>query len=169
MTAGVYGIRRISDGRSYIGSSKDVARRLQLHRSALERGNHHNAGLQSDWNSDGPLGFTFEHLEDTDSSSAALDAAEQWWHERLASVGWPLYAKYHVSRTNRGVTYRPSRLRHLRKTAALTQEELADRAGLKRLTITRLENGGEARPPTVRRLARALGCEPQHLYGEELS
>lgn len=47
--------------------------------------------------------------------------------------------------------------------AALTQAQLADKAGLRRLTVTRLENGGEARPPTVRALADALGCEPKSL------
>lgn len=50
-----------------------------------------------------------------------------------------------------------------RQRAALTQEQLAARAGVQRPTITRLENGGEARPTTVRKLADALGCEPREL------
>lgn len=51
--------------------------------------------------------------------------------------------------------------------AALSQEELGRRAGLQRFTITRLENGGEARPATVRRLADALRCEPRDLLGQQ--
>jgi len=57
-------------------------------------------------------------------------------------------------------------LRHQRVLAALTQDELAEKAGVKRHTITRLEGGGDARPPTVRRLADALGCTPADLYAE---
>lgn len=51
--------------------------------------------------------------------------------------------------------------------AALTQKELGERAGVQRFTVTRLENGGEARPSTVRRLARALNCEPRDLMASE--
>jgi transcriptional regulator with XRE-family HTH domain len=47
--------------------------------------------------------------------------------------------------------------------AALTQEQLAGRAGLRRVTVTRLENGGDARPTTLRKLADALRCEPVDL------
>ena len=47
--------------------------------------------------------------------------------------------------------------------AALTQEELGRLAGVQRFTITRLENGGEARPSTVRKLADALNCTPREL------
>jgi DNA-binding XRE family transcriptional regulator len=52
------------------------------------------------------------------------------------------------------------RARHL---AALSQEELGKRAGVQRFTVTRLENGGEALPSTVRKLADALECEPRDL------
>ena len=47
--------------------------------------------------------------------------------------------------------------------AALTQEQLGGLAGVQRFTITRLENGGEARPSTIRKLADALHCEPRDL------
>ena len=47
--------------------------------------------------------------------------------------------------------------------AALTQAQLAERAGLKRLTVTRLENGHGATPPTIRKLADTLDCSPAEL------
>jgi transcriptional regulator with XRE-family HTH domain len=61
---------------------------------------------------------------------------------------------------------RLTRLRDLRLRAALTQAELADRAGLARTTIVRLEKGDpNALPPTLRRLQRALGLKrPTDLY-----
>ena len=50
-------------------------------------------------------------------------------------------------------------LREYRTTASLTQEELAERAGLSRRGISDLERGARRTPyaGTVRRLAHALG------------
>ncbi len=47
----------------------------------------------------------------------------------------------------------------LRKRAALSQEELAELAGVGRATISRLERGGSASFATIERLAKALGKE----------
>jgi len=55
------------------------------------------------------------------------------------------------------------RLERLREYAALSQRELASRAGVAPSTITRLEKGAEAHPSTVRKLADALGVEPKEL------
>ncbi len=56
------------------------------------------------------------------------------------------------------------RLRHYREQAALTQEELADRAGVTRLTVMRLEQGlQEPQAKTTRALARALKVKPSEL------
>jgi transcriptional regulator with XRE-family HTH domain len=52
------------------------------------------------------------------------------------------------------------RARHL---AALTQAELAELAGLQRVTVVRLERGGIATASTVRRLAEALHVPPARL------
>jgi transcriptional regulator with XRE-family HTH domain len=52
-----------------------------------------------------------------------------------------------------------------RLAAALTQGELAARAGTSRSTVAYLEAGTRrARPRTVRALARALGVAPAALY-----
>ena len=56
------------------------------------------------------------------------------------------------------------RLRELRLDANMTQEELAAATDLTQTTISRLENGGRLpRPKTLRRLAGALGVEPEEL------
>ncbi|WP_395945553.1 helix-turn-helix domain-containing protein [Brevundimonas sp.] len=58
-------------------------------------------------------------------------------------------------------------VRALRKHAALSQEELAFRAGMKRSYLSDLERG--ARNPTVRalgRLADALGVAPSQLLDD---
>jgi predicted transcriptional regulator len=56
------------------------------------------------------------------------------------------------------------RLKSVRLAKMLSQEELAQKAGLTRVAITRLETGAvDARFRTVRKLAEALGVEPSEL------
>jgi transcriptional regulator with XRE-family HTH domain len=57
-------------------------------------------------------------------------------------------------------------LRKMRLLAALSQRDLADRAGVAHTTIIRLERGNpHALPSTVRKLARALHVKPSELLG----
>jgi transcriptional regulator with XRE-family HTH domain len=57
------------------------------------------------------------------------------------------------------------KLRTERRRAALTQEELADKAGVGIATIARIETGEitEPRVSTLRKLAQALGTKPRDL------
>lgn len=60
------------------------------------------------------------------------------------------------------------RLRTLRREHVLTLRELADEAGVSKDTIWRLENGHSgAHPPTIRKLAKALGVQPKDLVKME--
>jgi serine-type D-Ala-D-Ala carboxypeptidase/endopeptidase len=66
------------------------------------------------------------------------------------------------------VVYIGDRLKALRIEQALTQEELADRAGVSTNTVARLErNETEPHMPTVRKLAAALEVEPRRLTTTE--
>ena len=60
-----------------------------------------------------------------------------------------------VAGRTRGV--RVPSLALLRKQAALSQAELAEQAGVARITISRLEQGANARYDTIDKLAEALG------------
>jgi transcriptional regulator with XRE-family HTH domain len=56
------------------------------------------------------------------------------------------------------------KLKALRIEHALTQQELADRAGVTRTTVARLErNENEPHMTTARKLAEALGVHPREL------
>ncbi|HEX2729411.1 MAG TPA: helix-turn-helix transcriptional regulator [Rubrobacteraceae bacterium] len=60
----------------------------------------------------------------------------------------------------------PDRLRVLRLRAVMSQEQLADRSGVARDTISKLETGQrKAYPSTIRKLALGLDVKPQMLIG----
>ena len=56
-------------------------------------------------------------------------------------------------------------LKHYREIKNMSQEELAEKAGISRVTISLLETGKQtiAKSNTIVRLADALGIEPQVL------
>ncbi len=73
----------------------------------------------------------------------------------------------HETTIRRRVELDPDRLRLERQRQALTQEELAHRAGITRLAVSQLERGlVQPRPPTLRKLAEALGIKPAGLLVE---
>jgi transcriptional regulator with XRE-family HTH domain len=58
------------------------------------------------------------------------------------------------------------RLRRVRQGAVMSQEELAERSGVARDTISKLETGRRgAYPSTIRKLAAGLEVQPQMLMG----
>ena len=60
---------------------------------------------------------------------------------------------------------RLTRLRDLRLRAAMTQVVLAERSGVGRTTIIRLEKGDpKAGPTTISKLSRALKVKPHELW-----
>ena len=57
-------------------------------------------------------------------------------------------------------------LRDLRRRAVMSQEDLAEKSGVARDTISKLETGRRrAYPSTIRKLAAGLDVEPQMLLG----
>jgi transcriptional regulator with XRE-family HTH domain len=57
-----------------------------------------------------------------------------------------------------------TKMKALRQERVLSQRELATMAGLTQMTVWRLENGyRDARPGTIRKIARALGVKPKDL------
>ncbi len=60
------------------------------------------------------------------------------------------------------------RLKRQRTLKALTQAQLADRAGVTTATVARIERDEiEPRMPTLRKLSDALEVEPAELVGDE--
>jgi transcriptional regulator with XRE-family HTH domain len=65
------------------------------------------------------------------------------------------------------VVYVGDNLKRLRTLNALTQVELANKAGLTPAAVARIErNEAEPRPSTLRKLAAALDVKPAQIVGE---
>lgn len=65
------------------------------------------------------------------------------------------------------VVYIGENLKKVRTRRLLTQEELAERAGVSAATIVNIErNNQEPHFRTIRKVAKALGVDPAELLGE---
>ena len=62
MSCGIYQIVNTTNGHIYIGSSSDVKRRWNEHRSKLDRNIHENSHLQNAWNKYSESAFEFDKL-----------------------------------------------------------------------------------------------------------
>ena len=79
--SGIYAIRNVTNGRCYIGSAVDLARRWREHRRTLKVGGHSSPMLQSSWLKNGQDAFVFEVLEAV--TVEVLLRREQFWIDYL--------------------------------------------------------------------------------------
>ena len=77
MKSGIYLIHHKPSDKVYIGSSLNVAHRLNVHKRQLDRGEHHCAEMQSYWAKSDDSQFTFDIVEFCESSELAV--REQLW------------------------------------------------------------------------------------------
>ena len=61
--SGIYCIRCNANGKVYVGSAVNMARRWQIHRNSLNRGDHHSQHLNRAWVKYGPAMFEWSVLE----------------------------------------------------------------------------------------------------------
>lgn len=76
MKSGIYQILNTVNGKKYIGSSKDVVKRLGGHKNTLKKGTHSNSHLQSAFKKYGLDNFVYSVLEVCDEQ--VLIEREQW-------------------------------------------------------------------------------------------
>ncbi len=105
-TAGVFCVRNLLNGKSFVGSSVDLPAMLNRQRFQLESGAHPNQALQKDWNEVGPEVFEFEVLVTLDPPaepaadvSDDLRTLEQMCLQSLRDEGVGLY---NVERVTQG-------------------------------------------------------------------
>lgn len=88
--SGIYSIT-CTNGRVYIGSSKQIEKRWKKHRSQLGLGDHPNSELQSDWNKLGEEHFEFKLIHETSRSIGLKEKIEV---KRLQRKGVNVYNTY---------------------------------------------------------------------------
>ena len=88
---GVYRVHNTKNGKTLIGSSRDVTSALNRHRAQLRMGGHPKHQLQGDWNAQGSDAFVFEVLDTISPSDKPdydptddLGALEEMWLDKLA-------------------------------------------------------------------------------------
>ena len=82
-TSGVYKIVHIDSGKTYVGSSVNIADRWFYHRNDLRKQKHCNVLLQRSWNKYGERAFKFEVLELLELDQ--LHVRENFWIQKLQS------------------------------------------------------------------------------------
>lgn len=74
---GIYIIMNLVNGKFYIGSSKQVKRRLYIHKNSLRKNKHHSYHLQQSWDKYGEENFIFEIVKNTTINDMLIE--EQKW------------------------------------------------------------------------------------------
>jgi group I intron endonuclease len=81
-TSGIYSITNLVTNNVYVGQSKDIRARLQIHLYSLRAGKHSNSYLQNSFNKYGEAAFrgaVLEHVRDFGD----LTSREQYWITHL--------------------------------------------------------------------------------------
>jgi hypothetical protein len=84
MKTGIYSITNKRNGKRYIGSTLDLAKRWGCHRSTLRMGKHDNRYLQEAWCADGADAFEFEVITYCDPDELAQ--LEQFYTDAYESA-----------------------------------------------------------------------------------
>jgi len=79
---GIYKIKNIINGRSYIGSAINFSRRMSQHVSSLNTNKHHSRYLQNSWNKHGEHNFVFGLIEQIEDPKELI-SREQYWMDTL--------------------------------------------------------------------------------------
>lgn len=82
---GIYCIEHVASGRKYIGSTRNLRKRLREHRLSLRAGKHFSPYLQRSFAKHGEAAFSFYPLETCLDNALILIAREQVWIDRFKS------------------------------------------------------------------------------------
>lgn len=86
LNCGIYSIENKINGKTYIGSSVNLKRRLACHLVLLSTNRHPNQKLQRSWDKHGSENFKIEILEYLHPTKEILLAREQYWIDLLNVV-----------------------------------------------------------------------------------
>ena len=168
VASGVYRITHIPSGFTYIGSSLWMRYRWQTHVAALNTGKHPSEAFQHAYNKDGLSSFRVEVLETVEPLNGWDDQpvrAAEVRHIEAASS--PLLLNVEHNRLSTRMNWRAQNGSR-RKQRLMSQNDLAERSGVAKPNISRLERGKQQpRNDTIRRLADALDVPVDELANWE--
>ena len=98
MQSGIYKITNISNGKFYIGSSKNIHKRWIRHLRDLKNGEHNNVHLQRAFNLGGQEAFKFEILENCEENMLLI--IEQSYLDKTRC--WDAQIGYNIGRSASG-------------------------------------------------------------------
>lgn len=92
---GVFRVMNTLNGRSFIGTNRNLTAILNRHRAQLQMKGHPNHALQTDWNEHGSEAFVFEVLDTLEPPTEPgydptddLRELEKLWLEKLQPFGY---------------------------------------------------------------------------------
>lgn len=85
LSAAIYQIKNLQNGRVYVGSSGNLKKRWKEHKNDLKNGAHHSQKLQNAWNKYGEDSFEFSILEAVFDKAKLLEQ-EQYWIDLLSAA-----------------------------------------------------------------------------------
>lgn len=148
MTSGVYAVENTTDGRVYIGSSRNIERRWSNLKSMLTgaQGATNNKPLYEAWVTMGSDAFAFRVLEELPSDCLTLAEAETRW---IAHFGERCYNILRTAyKSKRQYRQGPSlyigvgeQILLARRRAKLTQRDLGQRLGVSHVAVGDIERG----------------------------
>lgn len=106
---GIYAIKNKTNGRCYVGASKDVHTRMKAHVSALNSGRHKTLSLQRDWMQYTEKGFSFGVLQAASCAKELTELERHWMiimeksgdlYNGSNQVGYPQFCEDCVSGLN---------------------------------------------------------------------
>lgn len=156
---GVYRIVNTTNGKVYIGSSKNIEKRFRQHQYQLRKGTHHSPLLQRSWKVHGEGSFLFEILELCAEEN--LVSREQFWMDTsqcyLADKGYNCAHNAEHPRAVRWTDQHREEQRQLNLGKKMSPEAVAKTAAFHR--------GSKRTEATCRKISEAL----RKHYGSDLN
>lgn len=124
MKSGVYKITNTTNGKFYIGSSKDIDWRWYCHKHHLKTGQHINPKLQHSWNKHGENKFVFEIIEKVKPDENLLLEREQYHLDLLKP--YERNVGYNICATAEGgdnITHNPNKEAFIEKMKIINHGE----------------------------------------------
>lgn len=157
---GIYKLINLINGKFYIGSTKNMRRRLWKHRALLRHNKHHNPHLQNSWNKYGEDNFDYCILELCDVNCQ---------YEREQFYINSLHPEYNIAEIVELPSYsEESRRKHSETRKRMFAEGLLEPTKTTTIYMYDLEGNYIKEYPSLIQASRELGID-RHLIGKNLS